>query len=49
MDFISSSKLEITEEIENKDWGYRQFSMEDGDGNVLTFFKFLEGGNPGTF
>lgn len=39
--------VKIIEEIEDKDWGYRQFSLEDGDGNILTFFKFLEGGNPG--
>ena len=32
---------------EDKPWGYRQFTIEDPDRNRLTFFKFLEGGNPG--
>ncbi|KAM0561642.1 hypothetical protein ACHAPJ_002810 [Fusarium lateritium] len=38
----------IYEEIEDQPWGYRQFAIKDPDGNTLTFFKFLEGGNPGT-
>ncbi|KAF4336627.1 glyoxalase family [Fusarium beomiforme] len=38
----------IEEEIEDKPWGFRQFAIKDPDGNKLTFFKFLEGGNPGT-
>ncbi|KAF5019563.1 hypothetical protein F66182_8416 [Fusarium sp. NRRL 66182] len=37
----------IEEEIQDQSWGYRQFSIKDPDGNMLTFFKFLEGGNPG--
>ncbi|KAB8261315.1 pyridoxal phosphate-dependent transferase [Aspergillus pseudonomiae] len=37
----------IVEDIEDTPWGYRQFTMMDHDGNRLTFFKFLEGGNPG--
>jgi catechol 2,3-dioxygenase-like lactoylglutathione lyase family enzyme len=37
----------IKEEIQDKPWGYRQFAIQDPDGNTLTFFKFLEGGNPG--
>ncbi|OJI99220.1 hypothetical protein ASPVEDRAFT_26045 [Aspergillus versicolor CBS 583.65] len=40
-------EVEITEEIEDKPWGYRQFTIRDTDGNHLSFFKFLEGGNPG--
>ncbi|KIL91296.1 hypothetical protein FAVG1_04910 [Fusarium avenaceum] len=40
-------KHAIKEEIEDKPWGYRQFAVQDPDGNTLTFFKFLEGGNPG--
>jgi uncharacterized glyoxalase superfamily protein PhnB len=40
-------KIEITEPIADEPWGYRQFSIKDIDGNTLTFFKFLEGGNPG--
>jgi catechol 2,3-dioxygenase-like lactoylglutathione lyase family enzyme len=38
----------IEEDVEDKPWGYRQFAINDPDGNKLTFFKFLEGGNPGT-
>ncbi|KAM0329736.1 hypothetical protein ACHAPQ_006602 [Fusarium lateritium] len=37
----------IKHAIEDKPWGYRQFAIQDPDGNTLTFFKFLEGGNPG--
>lgn len=40
-------KVSIVEKIEDKPWGYRQFSIKDNDGNKLTFFRFLEGGNPG--
>ncbi|PIG79340.1 aminotransferase GliI-like protein [Aspergillus arachidicola] len=40
-------EVTITEDIEDTPWGFRQFTMEDHDGNKLTFFKFLEGGNPG--
>jgi hypothetical protein len=29
-------------EVEDKDWGYRQFTMWDIDGNEVTFFSFLE-------
>ncbi|KAJ5774021.1 hypothetical protein N7457_008917 [Penicillium paradoxum] len=39
--------VEIEGEIEDTPWGYRQFTIKDIDGNLLTFFKFLEGGNPG--
>jgi catechol 2,3-dioxygenase-like lactoylglutathione lyase family enzyme len=38
----------ITQAPEDKPWGYRQFTLLDPDGNELTFFKFLEGGNPGS-
>ena len=44
----SRAKVKFTEKIDDKEWGYRQFSVVDCDGNTLTFFKFLEGGNPGT-
>ena len=44
----SLGTVDIVEGIEDKEWGYRQFSIKDLDGNRLTFFKFLEGGNPGT-
>ncbi len=43
----SNGVVQIAEEIGDKDWGYRQFAIRDPDGNRLTFFKFLEGGNPG--
>lgn len=39
--------VEFDENIEDKPWGFRQFTIKDNDGNLLTFFKFLEGGNPG--
>ncbi|KAA8643809.1 hypothetical protein EYZ11_007358 [Aspergillus tanneri] len=39
--------VEITDELEDTDWGWRWFTIKDDDGNSLTFFKFLEGGNPG--
>jgi catechol 2,3-dioxygenase-like lactoylglutathione lyase family enzyme len=37
----------FAEGIEDTPWGFRQFTIKDSDGNLLTFFKFLEGGNPG--
>lgn len=45
---VEEGKVKITEPIEDKQWGYRQFTLEDPDGNKITFFKFLEGGNPGS-
>lgn len=39
--------VEFDQEMEDKPWGFRQFSIKDNDGNLLTFFKYLEGGNPG--
>ena len=41
-------EVDVLEKIEDKPWGYRQFTIRDVDGNKLTFFKFLEGGNPGS-
>jgi catechol 2,3-dioxygenase-like lactoylglutathione lyase family enzyme len=38
-------KVDIAEDIEDKPWGYRQFTVRDPDGNRITFFKFLEGTN----
>ena len=46
-ELASGGLVEFVEMIENKEWGYRQFTIRDPDGNRLTFFKFLEGGNPG--
>ncbi|KAF4759799.1 hypothetical protein HAV15_005643 [Penicillium sp. str.  len=43
----SLDDVEIVEDVEDTPWGYRQFSIKDNDGNILTFFKFLKGGNPG--
>ncbi|EGX46417.1 hypothetical protein TWF173_003817 [Orbilia oligospora] len=37
--------FEIVEEIRDQEWGFRQFSIKDRDGNRLTFFRFLEGSN----
>lgn len=39
--------IEFDEEIKDTSWGFRQFTIKDIDGNLLTFFEFLEGGNPG--
>ncbi|KAK2763771.1 hypothetical protein FQN54_009388 [Arachnomyces sp. PD_36] len=39
--------VRIVAQIKDEEWGYRQFAIEDNSGNKLTFFKFLEGGNPG--
>jgi catechol 2,3-dioxygenase-like lactoylglutathione lyase family enzyme len=41
-------KVRIVEDIRDMPWGWRQFSILDPDDNKVTFFKFLEGGNPGT-
>ena len=35
-------KVTFVEDIEDKDWGYRQFEIVDEDGNRLQFFRFLE-------
>jgi len=35
-------KVKFVEEIEDKEWGYRQFEIVDEDGNHLQFFRFLE-------
>ncbi|KAF4241723.1 hypothetical protein CNMCM8980_002247 [Aspergillus fumigatiaffinis] len=43
----SQTGVEFSEDIEDKPWGFRQFTIKDTDGNSLKFFKFLEGGNPG--
>ncbi|KAB8078635.1 glyoxalase family protein [Aspergillus leporis] len=40
-------EVTLAEDIEDTPWGFRQFTIQDIDGNELTFFKFLEGGNPG--
>ena len=44
---MAQGNVEISEPIADKEWGYRQFTVKDNDGNALTFFRFLEGGNPG--
>ena len=43
----AAGNVEIIDPIEDKPWGYRQFTIRDPDGNKLQFFRFLEGGNPG--
>jgi catechol 2,3-dioxygenase-like lactoylglutathione lyase family enzyme len=40
-----SDFFKIVEEIEDKPWGFRQFSIADSDGNQIFFFRFLEGSN----
>lgn len=37
----------IVDEIGDMPWGYRQFTVRDGDGNHLSFFNFLEDGEDG--
>lgn len=34
----------IVDEIGDKPWGYREFTVRDGDGNRLSFFSFLDDG-----
>ncbi|KAF3904971.1 hypothetical protein AA313_de0200631 [Arthrobotrys entomopaga] len=43
----AEGRVKIVDPIEDKPWGYRQFEIEDPDGNKIQFFRFLEGGNPG--
>lgn len=43
-ELVGRGRVEVTEAIGNKPWGYRQFGVKDGDGNQLTFFRFLEDG-----
>jgi len=45
---VERGRVKIVGGVGEKPWGYRQFTVEDPDGNHLTFFRFLEGGNPGT-
>lgn len=45
---VEEGKVEISMPIEDQLWGYRQFEIKDIDGNRIQFFKFIEGGNPGT-
>ena len=35
-------KVTFVEDIEDKEWGYRQFEIVDEDGNQLQFFRFLD-------
>lgn len=43
---LKGGTVQITRPIKDEVWGYRQFTVRDLDGNQITFFKFLEGGNP---
>ena len=40
-------RVTIIEPIADQPWGYRQFAIQDLDGNKIQFFRFLKGGNPG--
>ncbi|KAI9167881.1 hypothetical protein HJFPF1_04022 [Paramyrothecium foliicola] len=44
----NDDRVQITEPIGNTDWGWERFTMRDLDENTLMFFRFLEGGNPGS-
>lgn len=35
-------EVKVVEDIDNKEWGYRQFIISDCDGNEITFFCFLD-------
>jgi uncharacterized glyoxalase superfamily protein PhnB len=39
----ASKEVKVVENIGDKEWGYRQFTIADPDGHELTFFAFLEG------
>jgi uncharacterized glyoxalase superfamily protein PhnB len=41
--FAGERGARITENVEDKPWGYRQFTVRDPDGHQLTFFQFGEG------
>ena len=41
---FGSRGARITEGVEDKPWGYRQFTVEDLNGHLLTFFRFSDGG-----
>lgn len=43
----TEGKAEIVDDIADRPWGYRQFTVRDPDGNQTQFFRFLEGGNNG--
>ncbi|KAK5044639.1 hypothetical protein LTR84_010653 [Exophiala bonariae] len=43
----AEGRVKIVDPIKDQPWGYRQFTIEDPDGNKIQFFRFLEGGNPG--
>jgi|SRR5579859_3526126 uncharacterized glyoxalase superfamily protein PhnB len=36
------AKVTFVDEIEDKEWGYRQFEIADEDGNHIQFFRFLD-------
>jgi catechol 2,3-dioxygenase-like lactoylglutathione lyase family enzyme len=37
--------FKVVENLKNMEWGFRQFAIEDPDGNKITFFRSLEGTN----
>ena len=38
----SGGKVELIREIADMPWGYKEFTVKDEDGNLLTFFRFLD-------
>ena len=40
-------EVEMEKTARDEPWGFREFAIKDLDGNILTFFRYLEGGNPG--
>ncbi|KAJ3042001.1 hypothetical protein HDV00_008292 [Rhizophlyctis rosea] len=41
---VADKEVKVIDEIADKDWGCRQFEVEDGDGNTIMFFAFLDDG-----
>ena len=40
---FKANGAKIIEEIENKPWGYRQFTLEDINGHLFYYFRFADG------
>lgn len=41
-ELLAARGARIIEEVEDKPWGYRQFTAEDLNGHRLTFFQFRD-------
>ena len=45
--FSKEGKVQVFKPVRDEPWGFREFGIQDPDGNELIFFRYLEGGNPG--